>query len=315
MPLKVNSPVAPDVSGDLSVLDAFFDPNRRLALIGCSGAVRHAFTGGALAYIRRRKLSHVFCGFAGVSGAIGTLINFMGGAKATSLRMFSEELADRRLFDLLRRAWGKEPLDIGSLARQFDGANGRGFNYTAAADHPAPLLAVLGCPETGEPIIIEPRIAAVMREVAIYGGAIPGLSPLCTIDGRRVVDGCFTTESVPVGPLSTRTGATDVLVFAGGSRPCERSRRNRYIEWLVYHSGLARDVAPVVRRMMLERNECFAEQIDRALAQESPRVLVVWWPEYLPAFCIGRERTRQLISEGYHTMRMLLTSQSGSHTT
>jgi|GEM_PF-3485114 len=294
------------MTGDVSVLDAFFDANRSLALAVCSGGVRHAYTGGAMAYLKRKRLRERFAAFAGVSGGIGTIVNFAGGGKAPSIRIFSDDMSDRRLFSRRRRFFGKYPFNVDHLDDVFTyGVTGRAFDYDAAVSQPAPIFAVLGCPETGESIIHRLRTPEDARMASVYGAAVTGLSRPCYFHGRPVTDGFFTKDILPVRFLHEQTGVTDVLVFAGGARLEQQSKWSRRIEAFAYWSGFARANA-TVRKLIASREERFTAEVEAVTTKNTPRVLVIWMPVEVPVLRIPRPQSRELIRMGWQTMKELL---------
>jgi len=293
-------------TGDASVIDAFYDtdPNRRLGIVTCAGGNRNAKTAGAFISLRQRKLTDRPDAFAGVSSGIATTGFFMGRGIAPDVKVFSDDMSDRRMFDLRRRFRGRYPFDVDYVERVFRGIEtGRGIRAHVAVSHGSPLYAVLGDAITGEPIIRKPADAEDLWTLASYGTAVTGFARPLTYQGQAVTDGYFTVQQLPVEWLVENEQLTDVLVFAGGDYD-PQPQLSHWSEHALYASGIASATGPI-RDLIRTRNIRFMETADRIVQLPHVRVLMVWVPERLSPLNIKKEKSRALVRLGYQTMEAL----------
>lgn len=291
-------------TGDRSILDAFYDKSRRLTIITCAGGNRNAMTAGAMVSLRQRRLMEQPIAFAGISSGIATNAYFMGGGKAPGVKVFSDDMSDKRMFDIARRLRGQHPFDVDYVERVFRGIEtGRGIDADQVLKHRAPLYAVLAHAHTGEAIIVEPHTAEQVWQLASYGAAVTGFARPLTYNGVPVTDGYFTQQQLPVPWLIEQLRPTDILVFAGMHYE-ERPRVSPLLERALYTSGLARAPKPI-RNLIKTRHIRFMETAAKAVERTDTRVFIVWVSEKLSPVYIDQAKSHQLIKNGYQTMELL----------
>lgn len=291
-------------TGDERVVDAFYHPSSRLAVVTCAGVNRNAMTAGAFIYLRKRGLVNRPDAFAGVSSGIATTTFFMGNGKAPDAKVFALDMSDRRMFDISRRLRGGYPFDVDYVERVFRGQESqRGIRAHTTIKHRSPLYAVLGDADTGEPIIRQAADGEDVWLLASYGTAVTGFARPLLYQGQSVTDGYFTSQHLPVEWLVDQERPTDVLVFAG--RDFEPSPRlSHWAEHALYVSGFAPASRPV-RDLIRTRHIRFMETARRIVCLPNVRVLIVWVPEKLSQININEEKSRALIRLGYRTMEEL----------
>ncbi len=291
-------------TGDESVLDAFYNPKAKLAIVACAGGNRNALTGGAFISLRRRRLGSRPDAFVGVSSGIATIGFLMGNGVAPDIKVFAQDMSDKRMFDLTRRFWGGHPFDVDYVERVFRGLeNRRGIRAHEAIKHRAPLYAVLGHAQTGKPIIRKAEDAEDIWKLASYGAAVTGFARPLTYRGLPVTDGYFTKHNLPVEWLIAQEQPTDVLVFAGKDFD-PKPRPSSWLEQALYRSGYAR-ANSTVQDLIRTRDIRFMQTAERVVTLPRVRVLIVWMPEKLSPIKINEEKSRELVRVGYRTMEAL----------
>jgi len=292
------------LTGDESVVDAFYEPSSRLAIVTCAGGNRNAMTSGAFISLRKRRLVNRPDAFAGVSSGIATTAFFMGNGVAPDVKVFSNDMSDKRMFDITRRLKGGHPFDVDYVERVFRGIEtNRGIRAHNTSKHRSPLYAVLGDAVSGEPIIRKATDGDDVWQLSSYGTAVTGFARPLLYQGKPVTDGYFTNQHLPVEWLVEQEKPTDILVFAG--RDFEPNPRlSHWTEHALYVSGFAPASKPV-RELIRTRHVRFMETAERIIALPNVRVLIVWVPEKLSQINIKEDKSRELIRQGYWTMEEL----------
>lgn len=299
-------------TGDMRVLDAFYDPTRKLALAGCAGGNRGAFNVGLLGYLKRRRLLYVPQAAIGVSSAVATLAYFFGNGKISDGKVFSNDMSDKRMFSLARRLSGKRAFDVAYVERVFRGIEtNRGIDAEEVCRHPAPLYGVMADAKTGEPIIERLTTPERVWQVSSYATAVSGFAKPSEYEGRLVTDAYFSSAQIPVQALLDREPqVTDVLLFASQHYETLPKFTNR-AEMLLHHTGYA-PVSKAVREQIRTRHIRFMEEVHRIMDPANVggvRVLVIWIPQKLHPIFIDEAQSRELIRMGYHSMKYLFSER------
>ncbi len=298
------------VTGDQDVLRAFFDGGRKLGGVYCAGGVRNSFLAGSQIYLReqRSRLKDTVAGI-GVSSGFATRAYYQGGGKATDVRVFAEDMTDKRMFDLRRRFVGGYPFDIDYVDNVFRrGITGRPIDAHKAIQHPSRLYAVLADPQTGEAWTALPKTAHELWELASIATAVTGFARPTVFRGRPVTDGYASNLQLPVQELiRLHPEVTDILVFAAQhfeSRPMLAS----WPEMMLYRTGFAK-AGKQMQNMIRTRHLRFmaeAKLVTIPSEVEGRRVCIVWLPQPHHPIFVSREQSRELIRSGYSTMRRLI---------
>ncbi len=292
------------LTGDTSVVDAFYEPSARLAIVTCAGGNRNAMTSGAFISLRKRRLINRPDAFAGVSSGIATMAYFMGNGVAPDVKVFSNDMSGKQLFDITRRLRGQYPFDVDYVERVFRGTEtNRGIRAHNVSKHRSPLYAILGHAVSGEPIIHKAGDAEDVWKISAYSTAITGFARPLIYQGKPVTDGYFTTEHLPVEWLLHKEKPTDVLVFAGRDFD-PNPRLSHWAEHILYACGFA-PASRSIRNLIRNRHIRFMETAKRIVELPNTRVLIVWVPEKLSQINIKEEKSRELIRMGYWTMEEL----------
>ncbi len=294
----------PHVTGDPSVVDAFYREDRRLAIITCAGGNRNAMTSGAFIAIRRRRLAHKPAAFVGVSSGIATNAYLMGNGKATDARVFSHDMTDARMFTLRRLIANKYPFDVDYVERVFRGIETcRGIDAARVLTHGSPLYAVLADAESGEAKIFRPETTEEVWQLASYGAAVTGFARPINFKGLHVTDGFFSHEHLPVQWIIEQEKPTDILVFAG-THYMPSPKQSSRVEQALYGSGLL-TATKSVRELLKTRHIRFMKAANGAVTRPDVRVCIVWIPKKLSPLYINKHKSRELIKVGYETIEGL----------
>ncbi len=304
------------VTGDPRVFKVLsLHSRRRLGIVGCAGGIRNSFLAGAHIYWRRsRQKMRLPIAYMGVSSAFATAAYFLGGGTATSARVFSDDMTDRRLFDFRRRfIRGQYPFDVDYVNRVFQyGVTGRPINAEQVMRQSIRLYGVVADPVTGRGWSELPSSPDDVWTLATAATAVTGFARATQYRGKIVTDGFASDMLLPVGELLRREPhLTDVLVFA--SQHYEPSPRPAPLqEQLLYATGLARATKPM-QELIKTRHLRFMEEAERVVvpgAYPGVRVCMVWLPDaYHPIF-VTKAESRRLIWQGYATMKLLMVDQA-----
>lgn len=297
-------------TGDQNVLRAFFGENRRLGVVCCAGGVRNSFLAGAQIYMRQRrqKLTASIANI-GVSSGYATSAYYLGGGKSTDVRVFANDMTDKRMFDLRRRFIGKHPFDVDYVNRVFrDGETGRAINADAVMRHSTRLYSVLADPITGEAWSELPMNAYEVWELASIATAVTGFARPTLFRERLVTDGYASRLQLPVQELlKLEPEITDVLVFAAQHYE-EKPKLAPWSEMLLYKTRIAQ-ASKSMQELIRTRHQRFMAEAKRVVNPSEVggvRVCIIWLPQpYHPIF-VSRDESRDLIRSGYWTMRTLL---------
>ncbi|MBY0537920.1 hypothetical protein K2P47_00815 [Patescibacteria group bacterium] len=299
-------------TGDQDVLQAFFDKDRRLGVVCCAGGVRNSFLAGAHIYLRQiRKRLRSSVATIGVSSGFATSAYYLGGGKSTDVRVFSDDMTDKRMFDLRRRFIGRHPFDVDYVDRVFrHGETGRAINADAVMRHDTRLYGVLADPLTGEGWTELPANAHEVWELASIATAVTGFARPTMFRGRLVTDGYASSLQLPVRELlRLERHVTDVLVFAAQHYE-EKPKLAPWSEMLLYKTRIAHASKPM-QELIKTRHQRFMAEANRVINPDEVggvRVCIVWLPQaYHPIF-VSQDQSRNLIRSGYWTMRTLLQS-------
>ncbi len=299
-------------TGNQSVIQAFFNKSQKLGIVCGAGGIRNSFLGGAQIYLRRQRhyiINPEAC--IGVSSGYATNAYYQGGGKVTDIRVFSDDMTDRRMFDLRRRIVGKHPFDVDHVHGVFcHGVTGRPINAEGVLKHPTRLYGVLADPITGKAWAELPTTAHDVWELASIATAVTGFARPTKYRGRSVTDGYASDLQMPVRELlRLEPRITDVLVFAAQHYE-DNPKPAPWSELLLYKLGIAQ-ASQTMQELIRTRHVRFMEEATRVINPcevNGVRVCIVWLPQPLHPIFVSRDQSRELIRSGYATMKWLLES-------
>lgn len=276
--------------GNRTVLDAFYNPDARLAVWFGGGGTANVYNAAIAALLTELGL-HVAPSIMLTGGASsGACVKgyFRGGVTVEYLKVFTEDLAENADFwDVMRAArHDLSPLNIPLMKAVFDGSTGRPMPVAEALAHPARDVVALLDIETAKPVMFERHNALNYTEVRAAACAIPGLAPPITIGNRRYADGDMSRVMLCVDWLMEQEPApTDVIIFLGHS--IMRHWQTELSDWLrehVYYNMLLPrhlrvHVTRTVQQLIKGRHRLFLELMQQTLARQDVRVLIVEPPE------------------------------------
>lgn len=297
-------------TGDKSVFQAFFDGNKKLGIVCCAGGVRNSFLAGAQIYLRQKRCRiNQSVARIGVSSGYATSAYYQGGSKATDVRVFSEDMTDKRLFDLRRRFIGRYPFSVDFVDQVFrQGLTGRAINASGVIRNPARLYGVLADPATGKAWSELPTTENEVWDLACIATAVTGFARPATFRGRSVTDAYASDLQLPVQELiRLEPEITDILVFAA-THYDEDPKAAPWSESILYKTGFAQ-ASKSMQDLIRTRNLRFMDEANRVINPNevgNVRVCIVWLPRPHHPIFISAEASRALIREGYYTIKELL---------